>query len=166
MLAGTYRRIYAPLLWLPGTLIITACASTQPAPPSFNVKPETQWSFSGVVQAEHERRHGRERFSESIHGQVYFMPDQVVVTGTHGSCTIRSGDVLDDDGRLRTRCDGMSLDLGPMGGEISVPLKKEVEVVAGCAEYSSDDSRSCLTWRYRTVMRTVHASTHVKVTVI
>jgi hypothetical protein len=143
-------------------LLGVSCAST---PDGTDELPfQGMWVFNGAVQGAHDMRDGLERFTEPVNGTVEFLPDVVIVNGTHGSCTIpreRAGLRL---GRLSVGCGSMSLRVGPTRGEVTIPVQRMREVRAGCAAYRNDDPRAgCIEWNYRLTTQTVRLTGTVSV---
>lgn len=142
--------------------LVAGCATSPP--PDFDVPSEMTWSFIGSVEGAHQSRSGVRPFRESVHGVVEFLPDVIVVSASHGACTVRRNELHIRAGRLRFRCNRMILALSPTGGEVTVPVQQDSEVRAGCAKYSDRSaSRTCVEWNYQVATRMVDATGPVQV---
>jgi hypothetical protein len=143
-------------------LLTLGCASSRRVPP--DMPSDASWSFAGSVEGTHLRRSGSQQFREPVHGVVEFLPDVIVVNGSHGACTVKRSDVRVRTGRLRMSCDGMVLALSATSGEVTVPVQQESEVRDGCARYSDDTARRyCVEWNYRLEVRTARVTGPVQV---
>jgi hypothetical protein len=143
-------------------LLMIGCASSQVVP--LDVPSEVSWSFAGSVEAAHYRQSGPQRFREPVHGVVEFLPEVIVVSASHGTCTVKRSDVRVRTGRVRISCGKMLLALGMTDGEVTVPVQQESEVRADCARYSDRTaSRTCVEWNYRVETRVVRISGPVQV---
>jgi hypothetical protein len=143
-------------------VFMIGCASNQTV--TLGIPSEVTWSFTGSVEAAHQMRSGTRPFTEAVHGVVEFLPEVIVVSASHGACTVRRSELQVRTGRLHFRCNRMYFALGPTDGEVTVPVQQDSEVRAGCARYSDRTAnRTCIEWNYQIRTRMVGASGRVHV---
>lgn len=125
-------------------VLLAGCAGSTP-PPGDLIPEVGTWSFHGTVEGVNQYRNGPRRFIEAVSGTVEFLPDEILVTSTHGSCRKPRPETMSS--LLAVSCDRMQLSVSRTRGSVTIPLQQENEVRGSCVSY--DANRRCVEWSWQ-----------------